>query len=280
MRNKHLIALATAMAIQGFAAPIQALTLNDTQVQQLLSEIKANPTGTDKTKLNNLVHSTNAGVSSEFLQFLEDEIQAQDFVFPLSLNSEKSYQFSLLTIYNRLNGLRADQKSMPSIVLEPVDDYKGQYVPVPGLIKPGTPILTTPVAVELDHSIIASSIPSFIDYKLPGIYAVPGENITVKVEVVSGTWNGRSLASLRVNQHTDDLSGRSSIVRSPSVSASIALTPGEHTISSAYGGLISITNQQYGNTDGFKTKITILSHISILLENIIYLSHGTGVDFK
>lgn len=258
MRNKHLIALATAMAIQGFSAPIQALTFNDTQAKQLLSEIKANPAGTDRTKLNTLIHTTNLGVSNEFLQYLEDEIHAQDFEFPLSIGTENSYQFTLLTIYNRLNGLRANQRAMPSIVLEPVDEYKGQYIPVPGLIKSGTPMLETPVEIELDHSVIAASIPSFIDYKLPGVYAVPGENITVKVEVVSGTWNGRALASLRVNQHTDDLSGRSSgLMRAPTVSASIALTPGEHIISSAYGGLISITNQQYGNTNGFKTKITI-----------------------
>lgn len=257
MRKQHLIALATAIAIQSFSASTLALTFNDIQVQQLLAEIKANPSSTDKTKFNTLIYTANGGVSSEFLQFLEDEIHAQNFEFPISINSDKSYQFSLLAIYNRLNGLRANQRAMPSIVLEPVDDYKGQYVPVPGLIKPGTPILETLVEVELDHTIKASSIPSFIDYKLPGLFAVPGENITVKVEVLSGSWNGRALASLRVNQHTDDLSSRSSIVRAPTVSASIALTPGEHTISSAYGGLISITNQQYNNNNEFKTKITI-----------------------
>ena len=256
MRKKHLIAIAAAMAVQSFSVSSYVETPNDTQLHQLLSEIKASPISTDKGKINTLISAANGGASSEFLQFLEDEVQAQNFVFPLTISSANAYQFALLAIYNRLNGLRADQKSMPAIVLEPVAEYKDQYVPVPGLIKPGTKILETPVAVEFDHSIEASSIPSFIDYKLPGLFAVPGENITIKVEVISGTWNGRALAALRVNQHTDDLSGRSGLVRSPSVSASIALTPGIHTISSAYGGLIAISNQQYAR-NGLKTKITI-----------------------
>jgi len=57
------------MAIQSISTPIHAFTVNDTQVQQLLAEVKANLNRTDKAKLNTLASIAFAGVSDKFLHF-------------------------------------------------------------------------------------------------------------------------------------------------------------------------------------------------------------------
>ena len=267
--------LATTIAIPSLVMSGGALANNDSELYDLLSAIKSNPTNTGSSEINTLVYATRGGASDEFLAFLTDEIHAQDFQFPLTKNADNSYQFALLAIYNNLNKLRANQLAMPDVVLEPIDDHKGQYVPVPGLIKPDTPRINEPKLIDLDHTIRSSQIPSFIDYKLPGLYAVPGENIKIKVEVVSGHWNGKSLATIRVNQHKDNLTARDGLMRSPVVSASQALTPGEFTISSAYGGLISLQNHQYDNTGDFKTRITIEGGV---IEAPVYKSEFTSTE--
>lgn len=167
-------------------------------------------------------------MSESFKQHLVSEIYQQTFNFPISLYSSGAYQFALLAAYQRSFGLEPNQQAMPLSVLDPIPGYKGQNLSVPGNILPGTKMVS--VSVDIDHSIKAPKIDySFHHMIMPGYYAVPGEKI--KVEVISGQWDGKgTVVTLRINQHTDNLTGKTTINRSPQVSGKLNLVPGEYEL--------------------------------------------------
>ncbi len=123
-----------------------------------------------------------------------------------------------LAIAARKNAWQADPEKPIA-----ADPLAAKY---PGLVKPGTPKIEKTLTVDL-------SIPK---WHSTGVYAVPGEPLTVKIDEASAKLG----LGVRVGTTMDDLSDKDVWKRAPRVTCDVPLTKPETTVYNPFGGLVYI----------------------------------------
>lgn len=123
-----------------------------------------------------------------------------------------------LAITARKNAWQADPERPVA-----ADPLAAKY---PGVVKPGTPKIEKTLAVDL-------SVPN---WHSTGVYAVPGEPLTVKLDDASVKLGLR----VRIGTTMDDLSDKDVWKRAPRVTCDVPLTKPVTTVYNPFGGLVYI----------------------------------------
>ena len=148
-----------------------------------------------------------------------------------------------------------------------------------GLPKGGVPALKAaedfPGSVPADAKMIEKTVE--IDTKIPdwhslGLYAAPGQTITVKVSKEHVSPNGRNALGVRIGCHRDGIWGHKDWGRYPEITLEVPIRSEETKIANPFGGLVYITVPRKYEKSNAEVKV------SGCVESPLYVHGKTSVE--